>query len=59
LTARQRSLVLDAIGKQLMHEPMVETRNRKPLRPNPVALGNCEFEICEFSTKSLRTSPML
>lgn len=37
LTARQRSLVLDAISKQLIHEPLVETRNRKPLRPNPVA----------------------
>ena len=37
LTARQRSLVLEAIGKQLVHQPLVETRNRKPLRPNPVA----------------------
>src|SRR5690348_11897435 len=37
LTARQRNLVIDAIGKQLVHEPLVETRNRKPLRPNPVA----------------------
>src|SRR5258705_2084565 len=37
LTARQRSLVMDAIGNQLIHEPAVETRNRKPMRPNPVA----------------------
>jgi len=37
LTARQRSLVLEAIEKQLVHQPLTETRNRKPLRPNPVA----------------------
>ena len=37
LTARQRSTVLDAIERQLTHEPSKETRNRKPLRPNPVA----------------------
>lgn len=37
LTARQREIVLDAIEEQLVHEPLVETRNRKPLRPNPIA----------------------
>jgi mRNA-degrading endonuclease RelE of RelBE toxin-antitoxin system len=37
LTARQRATVLDAIEQQLTHEPLVETRNRKLLRPNPVA----------------------
>lgn len=37
LTAAERSVVLDAIRKQLAHEPLVETRHRKPLRPNPVA----------------------
>lgn len=37
LTARQRSTVLDAVEEQLVHEPKVETRNRKPMRPNPVA----------------------
>jgi mRNA-degrading endonuclease RelE of RelBE toxin-antitoxin system len=37
LTARQRSTVLDGIERQLLHEPRVETRQRKPLRPNPVA----------------------
>jgi mRNA-degrading endonuclease RelE of RelBE toxin-antitoxin system len=25
------------IARQLAHQPTVETRNRKPLRPNPVA----------------------
>jgi mRNA-degrading endonuclease RelE of RelBE toxin-antitoxin system len=37
LTARQRSLVFNAVDEQLSQEPSVETRNRKPMRPNPVA----------------------
>jgi mRNA-degrading endonuclease RelE of RelBE toxin-antitoxin system len=37
LTARQRTTVLDAVDEQLAHDPAVETRNRKPMRPNPVA----------------------
>ncbi len=37
LTARQRSMIFDEIEKQLLHEADVETRNRKPMRPNPVA----------------------
>lgn len=37
LTARQRSTVLDAVDERLAHEPAVETKNRKPMRPNPVA----------------------
>jgi mRNA-degrading endonuclease RelE of RelBE toxin-antitoxin system len=37
LTARDRSTVLDAIDRQLVHEPLRETRHRKPLRPNPIA----------------------
>ena len=37
LTAGQRSRVLHAIERQLTNEPSKETRNRKPLRPNPVA----------------------
>ena len=37
LTAGRRSTVLGAIEKQLTNEPCKETRNRKPLRPNPVA----------------------
>ena len=37
LTARERSTVIDAIEEQLSHEPLVETRNRKLLRPNPIA----------------------
>lgn len=37
LTARQRAIVLDAVDEQLVYQPTVETRNRKPMRPNPVA----------------------
>ncbi len=37
LSSHQRSIVLDAIQRQLIHEPLKETRNRKMLRPNPVA----------------------
>jgi mRNA-degrading endonuclease RelE of RelBE toxin-antitoxin system len=37
LTARQQRIVLDTVEKQLTHQPTVETRNRKPMRPNPLA----------------------
>lgn len=29
--------MLDTVDEQLTHQPTVETRNRKPMRPNPVA----------------------
>ena len=37
LTARQQAIVLDTVDKQLLHQPTVETRNRRPMRPNPLA----------------------
>jgi mRNA-degrading endonuclease RelE of RelBE toxin-antitoxin system len=37
LTATQRATVLEAIERKLTNEPLAETRNRKPLRPNPIA----------------------
>ena len=37
LTARQRATVFDTVDEQLAHEPGLETRNRKPMRPNPIA----------------------
>lgn len=37
LTARERSVVLDGIDKHLLYEPFTEARNRKELRPNPLA----------------------
>ena len=37
LTANQSARILDAVEKKLRDEPLKETRNRKPLRPNPLA----------------------
>jgi len=37
LTARQRAIVLDSVDEQLVHRPTLETRNRRPMRPNPLA----------------------
>ena len=36
LTAPEAAVLLEAIRKQLAHEPLVETRHCKPLRPNPL-----------------------
>jgi mRNA-degrading endonuclease RelE of RelBE toxin-antitoxin system len=38
LNARQRTLIFASIEKQLVHQPLAETINRKFLRPNPIAL---------------------
>ncbi|MEW6202984.1 MAG: hypothetical protein AB1546_13490 [bacterium] len=38
LMARQQAIVLDEVDKQLTHQPSVETRNRKLMRPNILAL---------------------
>lgn len=43
LTARQQAIVLDVVDKQLTHQPAVETRNRKPMRPNPAAPWELRF----------------
>jgi hypothetical protein len=37
LTARERATLVDQLEKQLVHQPSVETRNRKPMQPNPIA----------------------
>jgi len=37
LTARQQRIVVDSVDRQLISEPANETRNRKPMRPNPIA----------------------
>ncbi len=37
LTARLQAIVLDEVDKQLVHQPSVETKNRRPMRPNPIA----------------------
>jgi mRNA-degrading endonuclease RelE of RelBE toxin-antitoxin system len=38
LTARQQAMLRDALRTQLVHQPAVETRNRKPMQgENPIA----------------------
>jgi hypothetical protein len=37
MTARRQHNVLDEVDRQLAERPLVETRNRKPMRPNPIA----------------------
>jgi len=37
LSRLQQKALLDAIDLQLRHEPMVQTKNRKRMRPNPLA----------------------
>ncbi|MBI4203363.1 MAG: hypothetical protein HY532_09660 [Chloroflexi bacterium] len=37
LSARQRAIIADSVRIQLANEPTVETLNRKPMRPNPLA----------------------
>jgi len=37
LTARKQAVVLGQLVAQLGHEPTVESRNRKRMRPNPLA----------------------
>ena len=36
-SVRERRTLLDAIDVQLRHQPLVRTRNRKPLDPNDLA----------------------
>jgi hypothetical protein len=52
LTARERSTALEALERQLLHEPLLETRNRKPLRPTRLLLGSYESESSGSSMKS-------
>ena len=44
LTARQRSILFDAVDEQLANQPNVETRNRKLMRPNPLAVWELRIE---------------
>jgi mRNA-degrading endonuclease RelE of RelBE toxin-antitoxin system len=37
LKAHQRTKLLDMIERQLISQPTIQTRQRRPLRPNPVA----------------------
>jgi mRNA-degrading endonuclease RelE of RelBE toxin-antitoxin system len=49
-----------AVDQQLLYQPLVETRNRKPMRPNPVALwelrvGNLRvyYDVSESPKKAV------
>ncbi len=49
LDARERALVMDSIHGQLRHQPELATRNRKRLRPNPLASWELRIgELCVF-----------
>jgi mRNA-degrading endonuclease RelE of RelBE toxin-antitoxin system len=37
LPAREQSIVLDEVDKQLEYQPTVKTKNRKSMRPNSLA----------------------
>ncbi len=42
----EQKVIVQAIDTQLSYEPTVPTRNRKPMRPNP--LGAWELRVGEF-----------
>jgi mRNA interferase RelE/StbE len=46
LTARQQAILLNKIQAQLYHRPAEETKQRKKLRPNPLA--SWELRVREF-----------
>jgi hypothetical protein len=46
MTAFQRALIMKTMQNQLRNEPSVETRNRKRMRPNPIA--EWELRIRDF-----------
>ena len=56
LTARQRSVVFTGVDQQLMHEPTVETRNRKQMRANPLASWELRLAICGY-TMTWKSNP--
>ncbi len=56
LTARQRAVVLDGVDQQLAQQPTVQTRNRKPMRPNP--FGAWELRIANLRVYyTVQTAP--
>jgi len=46
LSAYDRKIILAAIVEQLSHHPLTKTRNRKALRPNPIA--NWELRVGKY-----------
>ena len=57
LSKAKQTMVLDSVDEQLQHQPNLETRKRKVLRPNPLApwelrLGEVRvfYEVIETPT---------
>jgi mRNA-degrading endonuclease RelE of RelBE toxin-antitoxin system len=46
LRKHEQGIIVDSIEQQLVHEPITETRNRKPLRPNN--LSQWELRVDRF-----------
>lgn len=42
----EQVLIIDNTEKQLIHEPLIETKNRKPLRPNDLAKWELRIQKC-------------
>ena len=42
----ERVIILDAVDQQLMHQPLVKVRNRKPLESNE--LGSWELRVGKY-----------
>jgi hypothetical protein len=51
LTARERATTIAAIERQLLHEPLKETRNRKPYGRIQSHHGNYAWANSESSTR--------
>lgn len=51
LTARDRATVLAAIDRQLLHEPLKETRHRKRSGPTPSRRGSSAWPNSDSSTR--------
>lgn len=45
-TAFERKLVVSGIREQLTHQPLLEKKNRKSLRDNPIA--SCELRVGKY-----------
>ncbi len=42
LRPRDQRIVIDGMDEQVTYEPAIETRNRKPMRPHPLAAWSFE-----------------
>ena len=50
LTARDQRIIVNTVDRQLVHQPTAETKNRRPMRPNPLAtwelrVGNLRVDV--------------